>query len=261
MTMLQAFEYAVRPTCQECHRRNGGNGRHKLCFLQVMAKVAGERALPPHNLAATAANDAYVLSSIVNKAGLRHLDVGYLRKAMADKENLATLRAGHRHARKCDAFVDFVLGLSPVSMEGGDMEAACQESASWLALYSICSKLMKIRPGTKIESELPELELGALCAHRAHQLHVTVATRRRCAHQSCACTDATYRSCAHIPDMPFIGNAQVRSYHMIGALTPLCSRSLYCSCGPCTLHSASTGPTSITSSLHLHWSWQQRCLC
>lgn len=129
-----------------------------------MAKLSGDRNLPAHNLAATTASEAYVFTEIVSKSGIRHLDTGYLSKAMVDGDHLMRLRAGGLHRRKCDTFVDFVLDLPPVSMEGGDADDARQETVRWLGLYSICSKVLKVRLGTKIEAEDAAWEEGALCS-------------------------------------------------------------------------------------------------
>jgi hypothetical protein len=135
--------------------------RHKGDTVQVLGKVSAERSLPPHNPEATTASEAYVFSSLVSKANCRHLDVGYLVKAMKDPEHLAELRAGTVHRRKVDAFVDYALELDPPQSSFNNLDTAVEEACRWLALYSACRKVARIRPGTEIVQQDDEHDAGA----------------------------------------------------------------------------------------------------
>lgn len=124
--------------------------------MQVMAKVAGERNLPPHNVHAASAAEAYSYEAIVPQEGdgAEHLGTGYLLRAVAQPGNLQQMQAQTSYAKRADGFVDHMLRQwaqgAGSGAEGGAAEARRRQRCHWLALYSTLRKVARVRAGTVI---------------------------------------------------------------------------------------------------------------
>ena len=130
----------------------------RTALVQVMAKVSGERNLPPHTLEATTAAEAYPADLILPDEASEHTGVGYLVRALASPDNLAQMQGNASHAKRADAFVDHMLQTWSQRPGGGAQQGDGEDERGrplcrWLALYSTVRKVAQVRAGVEIAAD------------------------------------------------------------------------------------------------------------
>eukprot|EP00892_Ulva_mutabilis_P004072 jgi/Ulvmu1/2036/UM120_0032.1 len=151
LTGLVANRVEMEATIEDLGNRAQEAG---LTTAQVMAKVAAERCIPHHDLAATNAADAYQLSSIVTKPDLRHMEAGKLKAAMRSSTALKQLQSDPMW-RSLDQFVRYVLYKK---QKEGLTEEKQEECSQWLGLYHVCKKMLLLRPGSVLDEAVAPLD-------------------------------------------------------------------------------------------------------
>lgn len=118
-----------------------------------MSKLASVRNIPVHNLTAMSAAEAYKLSEIVTASDLQHLNATRLDDALKSSSNLQQLQHNDLW-QSLDQFVRHTLR----NKNGKLLPSAQTECSQWLALYHVCRKMMRLRPGSVLNEAVAPLE-------------------------------------------------------------------------------------------------------
>jgi hypothetical protein len=157
---------------------------------QVMSQLSAARAIPPHNLEATTAEEAYKIDEVLSEADREYLDSDTLKQALQNPRKVQSLRAAGAWMR-----LNSVVRLVVQGKAGpGLLDIEAEECSKWLALLQVCCGVFKLRDRTEFDesgSDLVPVEgagvpRGARCALQVDLLDTCVHVSTRAHRPFCA---------------------------------------------------------------------------
>lgn len=118
-----------------------------------MRQVSAARAIPPHNLDATTAQEAYKIDEVLAEDALQYLDTDTLREALHNSRSMQSLKASKQWFQ-LNSLVRLVMQLKS---SAGLLEVEADECSKWLALLQVCCNVFRQRDHTEFDESTDNL--------------------------------------------------------------------------------------------------------
>lgn len=118
-----------------------------------MTQVSAARAIPPHNLEATTAQEAYKTDEVISENDLHYLDTDTLQQALQNSRKIQSLKTSGAWVQ-LNSLVRLVIRMKAGP---GLLESEAEDCSKWLALLQACCSVFKQRDHTEFDESSDDL--------------------------------------------------------------------------------------------------------